>query len=69
MNPKKTMSDPRESLADKLYEAGIDIDKAFIISLDAGRNLVDKEYLIDMKLKGDQLKIAENLVKDFYWGD
>jgi hypothetical protein len=69
MKPRKRIHDPRESLADKLNKAGIDAQKAFLIALDAGRNLVDKEYLIDLDLRGEQLKVAENFVKNFYWGD
>jgi len=69
MKPKKRIHDPRESLADKLNKAGIDAQKAFLIALDTGRNLVDKEYLIDLDLRGEQLKVAENFVKNFYWGD
>ena len=66
---KKKHYDPRESLADKLNKAGIDAQTAFLIALDAGRNLVDKEYLIDLNLRGGQLKVTESFVKDFYWGD
>ena len=69
MKPKKKIHDQRESIAYKLNKAGIDAQKAFLIALDAGRNLVDKEYLIDMDLRGEKLKIAENIVKNFYWGD
>ena len=69
MKPRKRIHDPRESLADKLNKAGINAQKAFLIALDAGRNLVDKEYLIDLDLRGEQLKVAENFVKNFYWGD
>ena len=69
MKQKKKIYDPRESIADKLNKAGIDAQKAFLIALDAGRNLVDKEYLIDLDLRGEQLKVAENFVKNFYWGD
>lgn len=66
---KKKIFDPREALAEKLYEAGIDGQKAFLIALDAGRNLVDKDYLGDLNLGRRKLVIAERLVKDFYWGD
>ena len=69
MKPRKRIHDPRKSLADKLNKAGINAQKAFLIALDAGRNLVDKEYLIDLDLRGEQLKVAENFVKNFYWGD
>ena len=69
MRPRKRIHDPRESLTDKLNKAGIDAQKALLIALDAGRNLVDKEYLIDLDLRGEQLKVAENFVKNFYWGD
>ena len=60
-------SDPRELLADELHNAGIDMQKAFFIALDAGINAVDKEYLMDLGLRGEQLKIIENIIKDFYW--
>jgi hypothetical protein len=63
----KNICDPRESLAEKSCDTGIDGQKAFFIALDAGRNLVDKEYLKDCGLKGKQLKIVENIIKDFYW--
>jgi hypothetical protein len=66
---KKKTFDPREALADKLNKAGIDAHTAFLIALDAGRNLVDKDYLIDLHLRDKQLIVAESLVKDFYWGD
>jgi len=69
MKPRKRIHDPRESLAEKLNKAGIDAQTAFLIALDSGRNLVDKEYLIDLDLRGEQLKIAENFIKNFYWGD
>ncbi|MCQ9206213.1 MAG: hypothetical protein NG737_07885 [Omnitrophica bacterium] len=69
MKLKKQISDPRELLADKLNKVGVDVQKAFFIALDAGRNLVDKEYLIDLGLRGEQLNVVENLVKNFYWGD
>ena len=41
--------------------------KAFFIVIDVGRNLVDKEYLIDLGLKGEKLNRAENVIKDYYW--
>jgi len=63
----KNIYDPRELLADKLNRAGIDAQKSFLIALDAGRNLVNREYLIDLDLRGEQLKTAESIVKDFYW--
>jgi hypothetical protein len=69
MKLKKQIYDPRESLADKLNKVGIDVQKAFFVALDAGGNLVDKEYLMDLDLRGEQLKVAESLVKEFYWGD
>lgn len=69
MKPRKRIHDPRGPLASKLNKAGIDAQKAFLIALDAGRNLVDEEYLIDLDLRGEQLKVAENFVKSFYWGD
>jgi hypothetical protein len=58
---------PRELLADKLNRAGIDVQKSFFIALDAGRGLVNKEYLIDLGLRGGHLKAAEIIVKEFYW--
>ncbi|HNQ18398.1 MAG TPA: hypothetical protein PL134_02940 [Smithellaceae bacterium] len=61
------INDPREILADKLTKAGIDVQKAFFIVIDVGRNLVDKEYLIDLGLKGEKLNRAENVIKDYYW--
>ncbi len=66
---KKKIFDPREALAGKLYEAGIDGQTAFLIALDAGIGLADKDYLIDLNLRKRQLMMAERLVKDFYWGD
>jgi len=66
---KRKTVDPREALAEQLSKAGIDAHKAFLIALDAGINLVDKDYLIDLNLGKKQLKIAERLIKDFYWGD
>ena len=65
----KNIYDERELLADKLNRAGIDVQKSFFIALDAGRNLVNKEYLIDLGLRGKQLKAVESLVKEFYWED
>jgi len=65
----KNIYDPRELLADRLNKAGIDIQEAFCIALDAGRMLVNKEYLIDLGLRGKKLKFAGNLVKEFYWLD
>jgi len=69
MNLKTQIHDPRELLADKLNKAGIDGQKAFFIALDAGMNLVNKAYLVDLGLKGEQLKAAEDIVKEFYWED
>lgn len=66
---EKKIHDPRELLAGKLSKAGIDDQKSFLIAIDAGRNLVDKAYLIDLGLRGQELKVAENFVKDFYWED
>jgi len=66
---KKETYDTRETLSNKLYEAGIDEQKAFLVALDTGAGLVDKEYLIDLGLTEEQLKVAESLVKDFYWKD
>jgi len=59
--------DQRELLSGKLNRVGIDLQKSFFIALDAGGNLVNKEYLIDLGLRGEQLKVTENLVKDYYW--
>jgi hypothetical protein len=67
MKLKNKISDPRELLADKLNNAGIDAQKALWIALDAGMNAVDKKYLIDLGLRGEQFKVAESLVKEFYW--
>lgn len=66
---KENACDTRESLAEKLCSTGIDGQKAFLIALDAGRNLVDREYLKDFGLKGKHLKIVESIIKDFYWKD
>jgi hypothetical protein len=63
----KNVYDTREILADKLNRAGIDVQKSFFIALDAGRYLVNKEYLIDLGLRGEQLEAAESIVKEFYW--
>ena len=54
---KKKHYDPRESLADKLSTAGIDVQNSFFIALDAGRNLVDKEYLISVSFGAFTLDI------------
>jgi hypothetical protein len=69
MKRRKKIRDLRVLLADKLNKAGIDAQKAFYIALDAGGNLVNKAYLIDLGLKGKQLKAAESIVKEFYWAD
>jgi hypothetical protein len=69
MKLKKQIRDPRGVLVCKLTEAGIDAQNAHFIAVDAGLSLVDKEYLIDLGLRGKQLKDAENLVKDFYWDE
>jgi hypothetical protein len=66
---KKNIYDRRELLANKLNKAGVDVQKSLFIALDAGRDLVNKEYLIDLGLRGRELKIAENIVKEFYWGN
>lgn len=66
---EKKIHDPRELLADKLSKAGIDDQKSFLVAIDAGINLVNKAYLIDLGLRGRQLKIAESFVKNFYWED
>ena len=64
---EKQIQYPRETLAGKLNAAGIDAQKALWIALDAGMNLVDREYLTELDIKGEQLKVAECLIKDFYW--
>jgi hypothetical protein len=69
MKLKNKTRDPRELLADKLNNAGIGKQKALFVALDAGINLVDKEYLTELGLRGEQLKVAESLVKEFYWED
>lgn len=69
MKRRRNVLDPRETLAGKLADAGIDAQKAFFIALDAGLNLVNKTYLVDLGLKGERLKAAENIVKEFYWED
>jgi hypothetical protein len=66
---KKNVFDQRELLIEKLIRVGIDFQKSFFISIDAGINLVDKEYLIDFGLRGKQLKTAERIVEEFYWGN
>lgn len=63
----KNAHDPRELSADKLQKAGIDIQHSFSIALDAGRMLVSKEYLWELGLRRQELKVAENLIKEFYW--
>ena len=65
----KNIFDQRELLIEKLIRVGIDFQKSFFISIDAGINLVDKEYLIDFGLRGKQLKTAEGIVQEFYWGN
>jgi len=60
-------NDPRETLAHQLAEAGLNSKDAFIIALDSGLNVVDRDYLIDLGLKGNQLILAETCIKDFYW--
>lgn len=60
--------DPREVLADRLSEAGIDAQKALWIALDVGMDTVDKEYLIRWNIKGKQLKIVESLIENFHLG-
>jgi hypothetical protein len=59
--------EPRESLAETLSGVGIDSQTAFLIALDAGLGVVDKEYLVDAGLKGYCLKAAEELIMKFYW--
>ena len=65
---KKYIFDQRELLIEKLIRVGIDFQKSFFISIDTGINLVDREYLIDFGLRGKQLKTAERIVQEFYWG-
>jgi len=69
MKRKKEIRDPRELLADKLSKASIDDQNAFHIALDAGSNLVNRTYLIDLGLRGVKLKAAEHIVKEFYWNE
>ncbi len=66
---KKNIFDQRELLVEKLVGVGIDFQKSFFISVDAGISLVDKEYLVDFDLRGEQLKTAERIVQEFYWGN
>lgn len=66
---KKNIFDQRELLVEKLIGVGIDFQKSFFISVDAGISLVDKEYLVDFGLRGEQLKTAERIVHEFYWGN
>lgn len=66
---KKNIFDQRELLIEKLIRVGIDFQKSFFISIDAGISLVDREYLIDFGLRGKQLKTAERIVQGFYWGN
>jgi len=66
---KENIFDQRELLIEKLIRVGIGFQKSFFISIDAGINLVDKEYLMDFGLRGKQLKTAERIVQQFYWGD
>ena len=61
--------DARATLAGELLKVGINKRDAQCIALDAGRDLVDKAYLEDIKLQDDTLKSAESLVQRFYWGD
>jgi hypothetical protein len=65
---KKYIFDQRELLIEKSIRVGIDFQKSFFISIDTGINLVDREYLIDFGLRGKQLKTAERIVQEFYWG-
>jgi len=63
----RTIYDPRKRLADKLYESGLDFNKALLIAVDAGLGLVNKKYLQDYGLQSDNLAIAENIIKEFNW--
>ena len=60
--------DPRDVLAAKLIEVGIDAEDADCIALDAGMGGVDEEYLMRHGIKGRQLEIAESLITDFHLG-
>ena len=42
------MKDPRIKFVEKLEELGVNPEDAFIIALDAGIGVVDKEYLEDV---------------------
>jgi hypothetical protein len=66
---KKDIFDQRELLIQKLIMVGIAFQKSFFISIDAGIGSVDKEYLMDFGLRGKQLRTAERIVQEFYWGN
>jgi hypothetical protein len=66
---KEDIFDQRKLLIQKLIMVGIDSQKSFFISIDTGIGSVDKEYLMDFGLRGKQLKTAERIVQEFYWGD
>ena len=66
---KKDIFDQRKLLIQKLIRVGIDSQKSFFISIDAGISSVDREYLMDFDLRGKQLKTAERIVQEFYWGN
>ncbi|MBN1130686.1 MAG: hypothetical protein JXA71_16985 [Chitinispirillaceae bacterium] len=61
--------DPRESLADKLIDKGIDGQSAYMIALDAGLGVVDRECLVEIGLKDTKLDAAEKLMAKFYWDE
>lgn len=66
---KKNIFDERELVMERSLRAGIGSRESFFISIDAGMNLVDRQYLMDLGLRGRQLRIAERIVQEFYWGD
>jgi hypothetical protein len=66
---KRNIFDERELLMERSVRAGIGSRESFFISIDAGMNLVDTQYLIGLGLRGRQLRTAERIVQEFYWGD
>lgn len=63
------MKDPREILAEKLIEDGIDKSEAYIIALDAGSGHVSKQYVNDLNMEQAQKELVRKHVTSFYWGD